>query len=556
MSRPDTESNRNNPGPLRPSDETWSDFEKGYVPETLNDLLRKRVGEAPDSVFAEWFEHGERLTFRQLDESAARLASSLSVLGVRKTSHVAALMTGGPEFFFLWFALLRLGAVLVPINDKYTPGEVAYVVNDSDAQFLIASDALLEVARTAEASFSAVEPVRIVPCRHANTEGPTLQQLMDEGDPLFAPSEVVFPSDVANIQYTSGTTGFPKGCILTHEFYSMFTKVGASIRNPKSQAHNVLNWAPLFYIDGQTMSLMALTSGATLFVPRKMSATHFVDWLKDYQINICTLPEPVARIIMKMGISADLHLKHVNAFNWHNEVRAYFVNSTGVTARNAYGMTEIGATLLTPRSAATQAVTPTVGIPGPFREVRIMRPDGSEVTHGETGELWVRGKAMFLGYYKRAKANSESFCGEWFRTGDLFRQDEHGYFQIVGRTKEMIKRAGENIAAREVEASVKSVDGVEDAIVIAAPDPVRVEEVFAIVKTSLPPAEQTALTASILERCSRELAAFKVPRYVQYVTDFPYTPTGKIKRADVVGQVSDLLADCYDRKRNGALAPG
>ncbi|MEN8750577.1 class I adenylate-forming enzyme family protein, partial [Marivita sp.] len=132
MSRPDTELIRDNPSPLRRSDETWSDFEKGYVPESLNDLLRKRVGETPDSVFAEWFEQGESLTFRQLDESAARLASSLSALGVRKTSHVAALMTGGPEFFFLWFALLRLGAVLVPINDKYTPGEIAYVVNDSD----------------------------------------------------------------------------------------------------------------------------------------------------------------------------------------------------------------------------------------------------------------------------------------------------------------------------------------------------------------------------------------------------------------------------------------
>ena len=194
------------------------------------------------------------------------------------------------------------------------------------------------------------------------------------------------------------------------------------------------------------------------------------------------------------------------------------------------------------------AHTRSCGLAVPFRELRIVDAEGRDVPDGEEGELLVAGRAIFWGYYKQPKANAESFRGRWFRTGDIFRRDANGYYTIVGRIKDMIKRAGENIAAIEVEAVLRALPEIEEAAVVAVPDPLRREEVKAYLKLRPGLTQDAVPPARVFAHCATQLAAFKVPRYLTYVNgDFPRTPTRKIVKRALVEGVADLRVGAFDR---------
>jgi acyl-CoA synthetase (AMP-forming)/AMP-acid ligase II len=181
--------------------------------------------------------------------------------------------------------------------------------------------------------------------------------------------------------------------------------------------------------------------------------------------------------------------------------------------------------------------------------LRIVNEIGQDVSLGETGELWVAGRSILLGYYKRPDANRENFRGRWFRTGDLFRQDEDGYFYIVGRIKDMIRRSGENIAAREVEAVLNTLPEVQEAAVVPVPDPLRREEIkaYLLLKEGLD--QQDLPPEKVIEHCREHLAAFKIPRFVAYVEDFPRTPSRKIQKQKILAEGADPRAYAWDREK-------
>jgi crotonobetaine/carnitine-CoA ligase len=199
-------------------------------------------------------------------------------------------------------------------------------------------------------------------------------------------------------------------------------------------------------------------------------------------------------------------------------------------------MTEIGSTLFVPIDADQMVGSGTCGIPGPFRECRIVN-----------GELQVRGSGILLGYFNKPEATREAFDDGWFRTGDLFRQDEHGWYYIVGRLKDMIRRSSENIPAREVESVLRGMAEIADVAVVPVPDELRKEEVKAYVIL------QPGLTTDhvppdrIIEYARRYLAPFKVPRYVEYREEFPRTPSGKVRKQILTGEKPDLRTHSWDR---------
>jgi crotonobetaine/carnitine-CoA ligase len=187
------------------------------------------------------------------------------------------------------------------------------------------------------------------------------------------------------------------------------------------------------------------------------------------------------------------------------------------------------------------------GVPSAFRECRVVDETGDDVKPGEIGELVVRGPGLFKGYYKKPEANAASFFGDWFRTGDLFFQDRNGYFTIVGRLKDMIRRSGENIAAREVEAALVTIEGVEDAAAVPVRDPARGEEVKAYVVLKPGYSRDKVTPDVILSEAARTLAAFKVPRYLEYVEDLPRTPSQKIKKDVLKALKPDPRLGSWDR---------
>ncbi len=209
-------------------------------------------------------------------------------------------------------------------------------------------------------------------------------------------------------------------------------------------------------------------------------------------------------------------------------------------------MTELGTATITPTDAGEKNFQRTCGTPAPQRWLKIVREDGHEVERGEIGELWVSGPGIMWGYYKRPAANAEMFRDEWFRTGDYFRQDQDGYFYIVGRMKDMVRRAGENIAAREVEAVLNEMEPILESAIVPVPDEKRGEEVKAYIRLREGSTQKTCDPEMIAAHCKQHLAPFKVPRYYAYVEDFPRTATGKISKPKLV-EKADLRVGAYDR---------
>ena len=520
------------------------------IPASLGELVRDQAALYGDQTAAVWFEQDRSLTYRQLDRMANALASSLLRRGVRKGCHVAVLLGNRPSFPVTWIALSRLGAAMVPVNTAYTSEELEFILRDSDAQFLIIDATHEPKLEPVLARLELLDPSRVfVDGQEGHPNA--WQTLVDEGDPEFLPDTPTTLAEILNIQYTSGTTGFPKGCLLTNEYWMIHAHNSARHRRPENGGiKNVLIWAPFFYMDPMWQFLMTIKLGGTCWIADRMSLSRFMSWLIDYQIDYCIFPEPVLSAHPPSERDKQTCLKYVSVYNWTQQARREVQERFNVIAREAYGMTEIGTGTLVPAWASQMALLTTCGLPAAFRELRICNDDGSETEAGGVGELWVRGRGIFLGYYKRPAANADSFRGPWFRTGDLFRKDEHGFYYLVGRIKEMIKRSGENIAANEVEAVLRSCPGISEAAVVPVPDPLRKEEVKAYIKLKPEVSASEVPPELVLAHCAKHLAAFKVPRYLRYIDgDFPRTPSRKIAKKRLLQENQDPLQNTYDAQQ-------
>jgi acyl-CoA synthetase (AMP-forming)/AMP-acid ligase II len=238
----------------------------------------------------------------------------------------------------------------------------------------------------------------------------------------------------------------------------------------------------------------------------------------------------------------------VHAWYFHGDDLRRLEERFDVIGRDSYGMTENGCCTYVPVDAAALAASGSVGIAAPFRELRIVDENGNDVPDGEVGELWTAGPGTFHGYYRKPRANRESFRGRWFRTGDLFRRDAAGAYYIVGRIKDMIKRSGENISAAEVEDRLLAMPEIVMAAVVPVPDVVRGQEVKAYVQLRAGLTADEVTPQRILAHCAEHLAGFKLPRYLAYVAEFPMSAAGdKVAKPQLTANVQDLTAGAYDR---------
>ena len=243
----------------------------------------------------------------------------------------------------------------------------------------------------------------------------------------------------------------------------------------------------------------------------------------------------------------DNDIRRVNVYGLRKEIHAAVERRFNVNAREAFGMTELGSATFMPLEVEDMTGSGSCGMTGPFRECKVVDAEGHEVPRGEIGELIVRGSGILKGYFNKPEATREAFYGDWFRTGDLFRQDERGYFFIVGRVKEMIRRSSENIPAREVEAVLKDMPEIVEAAVVPVPDEIRKEEVkaYVILQPGMTPAEVPP--EAIIAHARKYLAAFKVPRYIEYRSEFPRTPSNKIRKPELQKEKPDLRIGSWDR---------
>ena len=529
------------------------------VAPSLPAFLEARFRDHAEETALCFFEDGDRMTYGELAARSHALAQSLHRLGVGHGSHVAVMTGNRIEFPVTWCALALLGAVIVPVNARYTPRELAYVCTDSNAERLVIDDALVPALAEWEDRPVAFEDEAVVHIAERLDDGRRApvrggidwDRLVADGDAHWQPDWPVDGADLMNIQYTSGTTGFPKGVMLTQRYWLILSHVAYHMFRHKPK--RVLVAQPYFYMDPQWLTLTAFYDGGTAYAVRRASASRFVGWCRDHGVDRCLMPEVVTKQPARAD-DRDNAIDTVWTFNWRGPNRAATEARFGITARECFGMTEIGLALYTPSEATHRAGSQSCGVPLAFREATIRDDAGRPVPPGQVGELWVRGDSVARAYWNKPEANAETFADGWFRTGDLFVQDAAGWFTIIGRKKDMIRRSSENIAAREVEAVITELDLVQEAAVLPVPDDLRGEEIKAYVipvdgagPSEIPP-------ETILAHCRARLAPFKVPRFIAYADELPRTPGRKVAKHEIIRATPDLRAGAFDRE-TGAWLP-
>jgi len=504
-------------------------LEGTVLPHNLGALLDQAATEQGDAVLWNFFETGQVHSYQRCADDSRALASSFAKLGITAGTHVAVMLPNVAAFPLTWFALARLGAVMVPVNTRYRERELQFVLGNSDAQWLVADASCRDLI---DASLPALEgrlsAERVI--YHGASEAPVAfdwTRLLAEGDPTFVPPQEPSADALLNIQYTSGTTGFPKGCMLTQRYWLTSGLINA--HRDGRRYRRILASTPFYYMDPQWLLLMTIYQRGTLYVAAKQSTSRFIGWLHTYDIEFCLFPY----LLHKQPPSAlDQAHKVIrgNVYGAPKQLHAAIEERFDLIAREAFGMTEIGPALFMPIEATDMVGSGSCGVPVPFRECKIVDDSSQPVAPGETGELCVRGPGIMLGYYGNPEATKAAFHDGWFRTGDLFRQDARGYYTIVGRSKDMIRRSAENIAAREVESVLNGIECVAESAAVPEPDEVRGEEVKVFVVLNPGVERSDATLEQIIAACTAHLATFKVPRYFVFRDELPKTPSLKISK--------------------------
>lgn len=470
--------------------------------------------------------HEGSITYAELAKSMDSLAAGLLSLGLAKGDRVALQLNNVPEFVIIYYAIMRFGGVVVPINPLYTGREVEFIMADSGAKALI----------TASAFAGTIEGIRV--------NLPEFRQLIltdGEKEPnrillkdLYFDPGAVFPelhdNELAEIIYTSGTTGRPKGAMLsTKNLFSSATYVGKDMQ--LTQDERTLIVTPLFHIAAQSSFLnCTLLYGGTCYLKERWTnADDILETLQRLKITyFFAVPTMYAFMLDSPKLTScdlsALRLPFTGGAPLPVEIFNKWKEITGTEIVEGYGLSE-GASGCTRNPLLGVKKPGSAGKGYPPVDVKIFDEQGCELPPGQIGEIVMRGPNIMLGYWNNPEATAQALRNQWFHTGDLAYKDDDGYIFIVDRKKDMINRAGMKIYPREVEEVIYRYPGILEVAVIGVPDRVMGEEVQAYI--TLKTGADIELEA-IREFCKQELAHYKVPKRFSIIEQLPKTVSGKI----------------------------
>jgi long-chain acyl-CoA synthetase len=479
-----------------------------------------------------------RLRYAEVNGAANKIANSLVAMGVKQGDKVAIMLPNTPHFVICYYAILKVGATVVPLNVLFKRHEVEYHLKDSDAVALVVWEGFL--AEAAE-GFNATEQCRSLVVAQAPgsqaalPDGATpLTALMADTSPRFDTVQTM-PDDTAVILYTSGTTGRPKGAELSH-FNMMFNAMVSADKLLQISPETIsLATLPLFHSFGQTCVMNAtLMSGGTItMLPRFEPQRAFEIMQRDKVTLFAGVPTMYFYLLNFPGADqydlSSLRYCCSGGSAMPVEVMLAFNKKYGVTILEGYGLSETS-----PVASFNQLDRPTkpgsIGTPIWGVEMDVVDLEGKPVAEGELGEIVIRGHNVMKGYYKRPDATAESIKRGWFHTGDIAYRDSDGFYFIKDRVKDMIIRGGFNVYPREVEEVLYAHPAIAEAAVIGIPDPALGEEIKAVV--SCKPG-QSVTEHEVIDYCKERLAAYKYPRSVEVRETLPKTATGKILKREL-----------------------
>ncbi|TGP50824.1 long-chain fatty acid--CoA ligase [bacterium M00.F.Ca.ET.230.01.1.1] len=522
-------------------------IEAGNLAASLSELLRLNADRYPQqTALREIDGQGRVLTYRGLNGLVWRVVALLTSLGVKRGTHVAIALPNCVEIIAIWIALSRIGAVAVGVNPSLTEKELEYILNTSDSEFLVLDEGRRDWVSDWKRFLLPSERIIVVGTEAGQDIGRSFNaDLAGQGyreTPVASP-DIDAP---ASILYTSGSSGRPKPALLPHRWHTMMGHV-RSLQGPG--VTNVLIENPIYYMGGQWRLAMALTQAATVLMASKPTLNHFAERVAGYEVEFSSLSNLIAK---RPDFSLDVQsrLKWMACCALPKELHAEAERKLRAPIREIYGSTEMGSTIVMPTLATTMVGSGSVGLPAAFRSCRIVDALGNEVSRGSVGELQVRGSGMLTGYYKLPEASADAFDAGWFKTGDLFRQDSDGYYFWVARAKDVIRRSNENISATELEEEVGKFAGVLEVAALPVPDDYRGEEVKLYIRLQPGFSNSEVSPKAILEHCRSRLAAYKLPRYIEYVDEFPLTVSLKISKPALKKAKSDLREGSFDLAEN------
>jgi long-chain acyl-CoA synthetase len=489
----------------------------------LADLLSASVAARPDRTAIKLDDY--ELSYAALDEAAARVAGLLRAKGVEPGYRVGITLPNVPYFPVCYYGALRAGAAIVPMNPLLKEREVAFYLGDSEAKVLLAWHQFADAAR-AGAEEAGVDCVIVEPG--------AFEQLLADAEPAPEVAERR-PDDTAVILYTSGTTGTPKGAELTHSNLLRNVEVSVGLFELDERAVT-LGALPFFHAFGQTCALNATVAvgGCLTLIPRFDGGKALEIMERDGVTVFEGVPTMFAAILHDPRAdetdASGLEVCVSGGAAMPVEVMRAFEEKFGCQILEGYGLSETSPVASFNRRDRERKPG-SIGLPVDGVEMRVVDDDGNELPPGEPGEVAIRGHNVMKGYWHREDATAEALDADgWFKTGDIARLDEDGYFFIVDRKKELVIRGGFNIYPREIEEVLYEHPAVREAAVIGVPHADLGEEVAAAValKTGA-----EASPADLRDYVKQRVAAYKYPRHVWLVDELPKGPTGKILKREI-----------------------
>ena len=499
-----------------------------------SELLPNRARLTPEREALLELSSGRRFTYAELNTRANQAANFLrEKFDIQKGDRVSILAHNSSAYVDLLFGLIKLGAIFAPLNWRLTARELAYILNDCQPRLLLVGPEFLPVLAELR-GLASLEHIIALEGAHIPGAG-QYEQLLAQASGNEPIQPALSEEDPCCILYTSGTTGQPKGAVLPHR-QVFWNAVNTVISWGLSEKDVSPILTPMFHSGGLFVFLVPLLyAGGRIVLARAFDPEASLSLIVSEGCTVILGVPTLFQIWLNSPAFAAADFSQVHFFisggapcppslidAWHQ--------ATGLALRQGYGLTEVGVNCFSMTAGEALSRAGSVGKPIFHSRMRLVDAQDCDVPPGQTGELLIAGRHVCSGYWNRPEATAAALRDGWFHTGDMARQDADGYFYIAGRFKDMIISGGENVYAAEVEAVFREHPAVADAALIGQPDPKWGEVGLMIV--ALKPARQ-ASAAELLEFCQGRLAKYKLPRRIEFAPALPYSPYGKVIKAEL-----------------------
>jgi len=485
-----------------------------------------------------------RFTFGELADRVNRLSNGLSELGVGAGDRVAVMQVNCNEHIESYFATSKLDAIFVPINFRARAEELVFMLNDSGVKVVILGQRYQEMLNSIKSELTTVEHMITM---EKPGEGFVFYDDIIANSSADERSPSADEDDTTIVMFTAGTTGTPKGVMLSHNSFSSYILANVEPVDMEMAERNVLS-VPLHHIAGMQAVMAAIYGGRTLVLQRQFDEEGWMKLVQEEKVNRAMMVPTMLKRLMDQPTFKDYDLSSLQVITYGaapmplEVIKKAILEFPNTRFINAFGQTETASTItMLPPDAheiregdadyeIKMKRLGSIGKPLPDVEVRIVDEDGNDVPVGENGEIVARGDRLMKGYWNREEATKETLRGGWLYTGDLGYWDDGGFIFLSGRAKDFLKRGGEMIAPEEVEQIIMSHPAVDEAAIIGVPDIEWGERVRAIVVIK-PGSELTS--DEVVEHCRPKMAGFKRPEDVVFIDELPRNPMGKVLKREL-----------------------